>query len=71
MEAVALRSGIKAALCVHIELTVALTPIYRCAIEGVFALDTLNGRKNKHYLSKIQKYLLEFKKKEKKRNIVT
>lgn len=41
MEAVGLGRGIEAALCVHIELTIALTPIHGCAIEGIFALRTL------------------------------
>lgn len=41
MEAVGLGRGVKAAFCVHVELTVALTPIHRRAIEGVFALGTL------------------------------
>lgn len=42
MEAVCLGRGVKAALGVHVELTVALTTVHRCAIEGVFALGTLN-----------------------------
>lgn len=41
VEAVGLGCGVKAALGVHVELTVALAPIHRCAIEGVFALGTL------------------------------
>lgn len=44
MEAVGLGCGVKAALCVNVELTVTLTPIHWCAIEGVFALGTLNGK---------------------------
>ena len=47
MEAVGLGCGVKAALRVNVELTVALTPIHRCSIEGVFALGTLNVRGNK------------------------
>lgn len=45
MEAVGLGCGIKAALSVHVELTVTLTSIHWCAIEGVFALGTLNESK--------------------------
>lgn len=41
MKAVGLRCGVKAALCVHIKLTVALTPIHWCAIERILALCTL------------------------------
>lgn len=44
MEAVGLGRRVKAALSVHVELTVALTPIHWCAIEGVFAFCTLNRR---------------------------
>lgn len=44
VKAVCLGGGIEAALCVHVELTVALASIDWSAIEGVFALGTLNGR---------------------------
>lgn len=44
MEAVGLGGWVKAALGVHVKLTVALTPIHGCAIEGIFALGTLHRR---------------------------
>lgn len=56
VEAICLRGGVEAALIVHVELPVALAPVYRCAVEGVFALGALRGgfqigRRNKKYKS--------------------
>lgn len=46
MEAVGLGCRIEAALGVHVELAVTLTSIHWCAVEGVFALCTLNKMQN-------------------------
>lgn len=48
VEAVGLGRGVEAALCVHVELTVALAPLHRGAVEGVFALGALIRREMVH-----------------------
>lgn len=55
VETVGLGGGVKAALGVHIKLTVTLTTIHRCTIKGIFALCTLNKEHNKYGLVKCSK----------------